>query len=93
MLITDNQSWKQVKNKAQRYIYNDFGTQFPGDSTTWNTTDFNKLHKVGCREVARMTFETAGKSTKYFFDKKDEALEWLRANRNQNYTFCKTCNP
>jgi hypothetical protein len=93
MQIGDSRTWKQVKANPEGYIYNDFGTQFPGDSTTWKTSNFNKLHKVDCREVERMTFETDGKSTKYFFDKKSEALDWLRANRQGNFTYCVKCKP
>jgi hypothetical protein len=58
MLIIDNKTWQKAKNSPSGYIYNDFGSRFLGNSPTWNTPDFNKLHKLGCRVIDKMTFST-----------------------------------
>ncbi len=89
MLVKDAGTWNKIIVAGEGYIYNDFGTQFPGNSITWNTRSFNKLHKCSCTHVKRMTYETEGKLTKHFFDSKKQALDWLDSNRkNDGYTFC-----
>ena len=94
MLIKDKTTWNKILEDRKGFVYNDFGTQFPGDSLTWNTTDFNKLHRASCSQVKRMTYITNGKFTKYHFNTKQEAINWLMENReNEGYTFCKFCNP
>ena len=94
MLIKNRHDWIRVISSGKGYIYNDFGTQFPGDSPTWNTTDFNKLHLTSCSHVKRMKYITEGKFTKYHFESKADALEWLDRNRKKDgYTLCKKCNP
>jgi len=52
--VKDNKTWDGIKHEGIGYIYNDFGTQFPGSSATWNTTDFNKLHKTVRRASGRL---------------------------------------
>ena len=94
MLITDSKTWQKVKNTPSGYIYNDFGTKFPGDSSTWNTSEFNKLHKVGCRVIDKMTFSTEEKDTKHFFETRREAIDWLVTNRQKDgYSLCGICKP
>ena len=66
MLVNDLETWNRIIVKGEGLIYNDFGTQFPGNSPTWNTVDFNKLHKCSCRHVRRMKHETEGKFDKTF---------------------------
>jgi len=61
-------TWNQITQQGIGFIYNDFGTQFPGDSPAWNTKNSNTLHKASCPQVKRMTFESEGKLTKYFFE-------------------------
>ena len=90
MLIDDLETWNRLIATGEGFIYNDFGTQFPGDSPTWNTTNFNKLHTCSCTYVKRMKYETEGKLTKHYFDTKKQALQWLNNNRKDDgYTFCK----
>ncbi|EMR73040.1 hypothetical protein MCGE09_00265 [Thaumarchaeota archaeon SCGC AB-539-E09] len=92
MLVKDSNSWNRIISFGDGYIYNDFGTQFPGDSPTWNTTDLNKLHLTRCSHVKRMTVMTEGKFTKHHFESKKDALKWLDSNRKQEgYTLCKIC--
>ena len=94
MLIKDVDAWSKIIRQGKGFIYNDFGTQFPGNSPTWNTRDFNKLHRANCSQVRKMTFITEGKLTKHFFKTRKEASEWLGENRQeQGYTFCSYCNP
>jgi hypothetical protein len=94
MLIKDTDSWNRIIRQGGGYIYNDFGTQFPGNSPTWNTTEFNKLHRASCSQVKRMTHITEGKLTKYFFQSREEAINWLEKNRKEHgYTLCPYCNP
>ena len=94
MLIKDVSTWNIIVHQGDGYIYNDFGTQFPGDSPTWNTTDFNKLHRASCSQVKRMTYITRGKLTKYFFQSREEAIGWLEKNRKEKgYTLCRFCQP
>ena len=94
MLIKNRDTWNRIARQGEGFIYNDFGTQFPGDSPTWNTRDFNKLHSASCSQVKRMTHITEGKLTKHFFKSRKEAVDWLEKNRKkQGYTFCTFCNP
>jgi hypothetical protein len=94
MLIEDADTWSKVIRKSDGFIYNDFGTQFPGDSPTWNTRDFNKLHRASCSQVKKMTHISEEKLTKHFFSTRKEALEWLEKNRKEDgYTLCSYCNP
>jgi len=94
MLVEDIDTWNKIIRKSQGCIYNDFGKQFPGDSTTWKTSDFNVLHRASCSQVKRMTHKTEGKLTKHFFKSLEEAISWLETNRKQQgYTLCSFCNP
>ena len=94
MLVTDIDTWKRIIRNGEGLIYNDFGTKFPGNSPTWNTRDFNKLHHTYCPRVKKMTITTEGKLTKHFFQSKKEALDWFEANRKeQGYTLCRYCKP
>ena len=94
MLIKDLETWQKIIGKNDGFIYNDFGTQFPGNSPTWNTTNFNKLHRTTCTSVKRMTHSTKGKMTKHYFQSRQEALLWLDSNRKKDgYTLCNYCNP
>jgi len=94
MLVKDVDTWNKIVRKGDGYIYNDFGTHFPGDSPTYNTRDNNKLHRATCTHIKRMTCVTEGKLTKHFFQTRKEAVEWLETNRKeQGYTFCTKCNP
>ena len=87
-------SWNSIVREGEGYIYNDFGTQFPGDSPTFNTRDNNKLHRASCRHVNGMTYVTDGKLTKHFLQSRKEAIDWLETNRKeQGYTFCTKCTP
>ena len=92
--MKDIDTWKKIILQGEGYIYNDFGTQFPGDSPTWNSRDFNKLHRASCSQVKKMTYVTEGKFTNHFFKSRTEAVDWLEANRKkQGYTLCSYCNP
>jgi len=94
LLVKNRDEWNSLVSEGIGFIYNDFGTQFPGDSPTWNTTNFNKLHRVSCLHVKRMTHITNGKLTKHHFKSRKEAIDWLNANRkNEGYTLCKYCTP
>jgi len=94
MLVKDSDTWKRIIREGEGYIYNDFGTQFPGDSPTWNTADFNILHRTSCTQVKRMTHLTEGKPTKHFFQSRKEAIDWLETNRRkEGHTLCTYCNP
>lgn len=94
MFIKDSNFFDNIVKEGVGYIYNDFGTQFPGNSPTWNTRDFNKLHRTTCSQVKRMTYRTEEKLTKHFFKSRTEAVDWLLKNRKEEgYTFCKYCNP
>jgi hypothetical protein len=94
MLIENIDAWHRIVRQGDGYIYNDFGTQFPGDSPTWNTRDFNKLHRTSCSQVKKMTYTSEEKLTKHFFSTREEALEWLEKNRKEDgYTLCSYCNP
>ena len=94
MLVKDKDTWMKIVREGEGYIYNDFGTQFPGDSPTWKTRDFNKLHRASCSRVKLMTYSTGGKLTKHFFHSLREAMDWLEKNRKeQGYTLCAYCNP
>jgi hypothetical protein len=94
LLVKDSDTWNKIIWKGEGYIYNDFGTKFPGDSPTWSTEELNKLHKTSCSSVKKMTYVTEGELTKYFFNTKTEALNWLQANRKEEgYTFCSYCEP
>ena len=94
LLISDRITWEKITQQGEGYIYNDFGTQFPGNSLTWNTKDFNKLHRASCSQVRKMTYITEEKLTKHFFKTKKEALDWLKKHRKEEgYTFCQYCNP
>lgn len=94
MLLKNGDTWDDIIRRGEGYIYNDFGTQFPGDSPTWNTRNFNKLHRTSCSQVKKMTYITEGKLTKYFFKSRKEAIDWLEENRKkQGYTLCTYCNP
>lgn len=94
MQVKDVDTWNKIVREGEGFIYNDFGTQFPGDSPTFNTRDNNKLHSASCRHVKRMTYVSDGRLTKHFFQSRKEALDWLEVNRKvQGYTLCATCNP
>lgn len=94
LLIEDGDTWTSIVADGTGFIYNDFGTQFSGDTPTWNTRDFNKLHKATCPHVNRMTYLTEGKLTKHFFESMKDAIDWLEKNRkSEGYTFCTYCNP
>ena len=94
LLVRDRMTWERIIQQGEGYIYNDFGTQFPGNSPTWNTKDFNKLHRASCPQVRKMTYVTEEKLTKHFFKTKQEAIDWLKENRKEDgYTFCHYCNP
>lgn len=94
MLVKNIDIWKRIIRQGEGYNYNDFGTQFPGDSPTWNTSDFNKLHRASCPHVKMMTYVTEKKLTKHFFQSRTEAIGWLETNRKeQGYTLCSYCNP
>lgn len=93
MLIKNIDEWNKIIQEDSGFIFNDFGTQFPGDSPTWNTQKNNKFHVTSCCHVKRMTYITDGKLTKHFFKTKKEAINWLKKNRSkQGYTFCNHCN-
>src|SRR5712692_9991801 len=88
MLIEDYTTWNRIRGEGRGYIYNDFGTQFPGNAPTWNTTDFNKLHGCDCwmvqaRGRKEMTHETDRKLTKHFFETLEGAITWLQENRSE----------
>lgn len=94
MLIEDKKTWNKIVKEGKGYIYNDFDTQFPGISTAWNSRDFNKLHTCSCLNLKRMNPKIENKKTKYFFETKKQALDWLEATRKDGgYTLCKTCKP
>jgi len=94
MLVKNLDTWDRIVREGEGFIYNDFGTQFPGDSPTFNTRDNNKLHRASCSRVKLMTYITEGKLTKYFFKSRKEAVDWLETNRKeQGYTLCPYCNP
>jgi len=94
MLVSNRDAWNRIVRESEGYIFNDFGTQFPGDSPSWNTRDFNKLHRASCSQVKRMTHVTEGRLTKHFFRSRKEAIEWLEKNRkDEGYTLCLYCNP
>ena len=94
MLVKDAATWNKIIWGGKGYVYNDFGTQFPGNSLTWNTRDFNKLHRASCTHVKRMTYVSEGKLTKHFFQSRKEAIDWLEKNRKeQGYTLCAHCKP
>jgi len=94
VLVKNAGIWNRIIRQGEGYIYNDFGTQFPGNFSTWNTRDFNKLHRVSCSRIKKMTYSTEGKLTKHFFPSLKEAIEWLEINRKkQGYTLCRYCNP
>ena len=81
MLIKNIDAWNKLVHQGEVFIYNDFGTQFPGDSPTWNTRDFNKLHHASCSQVKRIAHITEGKLTKHFFKSRKEAIDWLEKNK------------
>jgi hypothetical protein len=94
MLIKTLSEWNRIIHEGTGFIFNDFGTQFPGKSPTWNTKDFNKLHSGSCSYVKTMTYTSNGKLTKHFFESKHEAIEWLKKNRKrEQYSFCTHCKP
>ena len=94
MLVKDIDTWSEIIHQGEGFVYNDFGTQFPGNSPTWNTRDFNKLHRADCPQIKKMAYATQGKLTKHFFKSRREAIEWLEKNRReQGYTLCVYCNP
>ena len=94
MLVKDAATWNKIIWGGKGYVYNDFGTQFPGNSPTWNTRKHNKLHRASCSRVARMTLFTEGKFTKHYFQSRKEAIDWLETNRKeQGYTLCWYCDP
>jgi len=93
MLVKDEETWDKIVAGKEGYIYNDFGTQFPGNATSWNTKNNNKLHKAACRHIKPMTYESDGKVNKHFFNSRIEAIQWLEANREQAYTLCNDCKP
>jgi len=94
MLVRNADNWNRIVHQGEGYIYNDFGTQFPGNSPTWNTRDFNKLHRASCSRVKKMTYVTEEKLTKHFFAFRKEAINWLETNRKeQGYTLCRYCDP
>jgi len=92
--VKDSNTWKKIIREGEGYIYNDFGTHFPGDSPTWKTSDFNVLHRASCSRVKLMKYATEGKLTKHFFKSRNETMDWLEKNRKeQGYTLCSYCNP
>lgn len=94
MLVENSEDWRRIVRKGEGYVFNDFGTQFPGDSPTWNARDFNKLHRASCSQAKRMTHISEGKLTKYYFQSREEAIDWLVKNRGeQGYTLCYYCKP
>ena len=94
MLVKCIDDWNRIVHEGEGYIYNDFGKQFPGDSPTWKTSEFNVLHRASCSQVKRMTYIAEGKLTKHFFQSRKEAINWLEMNRKeQGYTLCSYCNP
>ena len=94
MLIRDRQTWVQTVKEGVGFIYNDFGTHFPGNSPSWNTKENNKLHKAACPHIKRMSYNSENGPNKYFFGSKKEAIQWLNQNRkNEGYTLCKVCAP
>jgi len=94
MLVKDINTWNEIIHQGEGFIYNDFGTQFPGNSPIWNTRDFNKLHRAYFSQIKKMTYATQGKLTKQFFKSRREAIEWLEKNRQeQGYTLCAYCSP
>ena len=94
MLIKDTKTWNEIVKEGKGYIYNDFGSQFPGDSRTWDTKANNKLHKANCRHLKRMTIESEVGANKHFFTSLEKAVEWLNANRKSHgYSLCKVCKP
>ena len=94
MLIMDPQTWGKIIAKRQGYIYNDFGTQFPGKTQSWNTVGNNKLHTANCPCIKRMTYKSDEKENKYYFASKEEALRWLNKNRKGiGYSDCSICKP
>lgn len=46
ILIEDKESWSAIVKHGTGFIYNDFGSQYPGNSPSWNTKENNKLHKI-----------------------------------------------
>jgi hypothetical protein len=94
MLVAEADTWNRIIRQGEGYIYNDFGTQFPGESPTWKTSDFNVLHRASCSHIRRMTYSTEGKLTKHFFESRRKAIEWLETNRREHgYSLCSYCNP
>jgi len=94
MQVKDRYTFDRIVREGEGYIYNDFGTQFPGDSPTYNTRENNKLHRASCSRVKLMTHVTEGKLTKHFFQSRKEAIDWLEKNRKeQGYTLCTYCDP
>jgi hypothetical protein len=94
MLIKDKESWNKIVKESNGFIFNDFGTHFLGNSPSWNTKENNKLHKSSCPHAKRMTYKDKNGPNKYFFNSKQEAIEWLNQNRkNEGYTLCKVCKP
>ncbi len=88
MLITDAKTWNIIIANKEGYIFNDFGTQFPGSAPNWNTKNNNKLHKTSCLSIKQMSYQSDGKNNKHHFSSKPEAIEWLNANRRDCYTIC-----
>jgi Tat protein secretion system quality control protein TatD with DNase activity len=94
MLVRDSEVWKKVVKEGKGFIYNDFGTHFPGNSPSWNTKENNKLHKASCPHIKRMAYISENGLNKYFFNSKQEVIDWLNKNRaSEGYSLCKTCKP
>jgi hypothetical protein len=94
LLVRDKETWTQVVKEGRGFIYNDFGSHFPGNSLSWNTRDNNKLHKASCPYIKTMTWKDENGPNKYFFNSKPEAIDWLKKNRaSEGYSFCQICKP
>jgi len=89
MLVKDDVTWNRIIQRGKGVIYNDFGTHFNVE-----LPKFNRLHKASCRSVRRMTFVSQGKLTKFFFNTREEAIDWLEKNRKEDgYVLCNICSP
>lgn len=79
--IIDDIHLKELHDKGQGFIFNDFCGNGPSGS------EYNVLHRASCNWILKCNTNV----NKIFFGTQIEAINWLDENRKSNWKHCGTC--
>lgn len=83
--IRSDEELLKLHENGTGWIYNDFGTAMSRDTTM--RKEWNVLHRASCGFLKLMRVTTP----KLYFDTKEEAVEWLKKYRENQFRICERC--